>query len=165
MATHQHTGVPQLRKEQHPYGVWTQWSRPIQTVWNSDNSFKCQESKCINQSGVKSHVLFCLMHNGSCANLCQAVPAAEQEVMSSSDNNCALLWLLPTTDNNTVGTQKYASSTIHTHCRVFLWKVTVTKVLTEFTQATEPTTHQKRNSDLPSNLDIHCTCAGVMKES
>lgn len=85
--------------------------------------------------------------------------------LASSDNNCALLWLLPTTDNNTVETQKYASSTIHTHCRVFLWKVTVTTVLTEFTLATEPTKHQKRNSDLPSHLDIHCTCAAVMKES
>lgn len=85
--------------------------------------------------------------------------------MSSSDNNCVFLWLLPTRNNNTVGTQKFASSTIHTHHRVFLWTVTVTNVLTEFTQATEQTKHQKRNSDLPSHLDIHCTCAVAIKES
>jgi len=60
--------------------VWTQWSRPVQTVWNSDISFKCQQSKCISQSSVKSQVLFCLMHNGSYANLCHSVPAVEQEV-------------------------------------------------------------------------------------
>jgi hypothetical protein len=85
--------------------------------------------------------------------------------ISSSDNNCAFLWLLPTTDNNTVRTQKYASSIICTHCRVFLLKVTVANVVTEFTQATEQTKHQKKNSNLPSHLDIHCTCAGVINES
>ena len=80
--------------------------------------------------------------------MCQSMPVSTcsgRGGMSSSDNNFAFLWLLPTTDSNTVGTQKYASSTIHMHRGVFLWEVTVTNVLTEFTQATEQTKQNKLN--------------------
>jgi hypothetical protein len=68
------------------------------------------------QSGVKSEVLFCLMNNEWL--MCHSVPVSTCSGtggMSSSDNNRLFLWLLHTTDNNTVGTQKYASSTIHSH--------------------------------------------------
>jgi hypothetical protein len=71
--------------------------------------------------------------------MCQSMPVSTCSgtgSMSSSDNNCEILWLLPTTDNNTVGTQKYASSNIHKSHGVFLWTLTVTNVLIEFTKVT-----------------------------
>ena len=85
--------------------------------------------------------------------MCQSMPVSTCSgtgCMSSSDNNCEFLWLLPPTENNTLGTQKYASSTIHMHRRVFLWKVTVTNVLTDSHRPQKKLNIRKETKTYPS---------------
>lgn len=51
MATHQHTAVPQPRKEQRPQGCGHNEADPS-CLFGTENSFKSQQSKSINQSQV-----------------------------------------------------------------------------------------------------------------